>query len=160
MAQTAVLDAPVRGVAGQRRMPFSINDIVSRTLEDAAELPFGVFVAKGTADHQCKVPVAATDITGVASQGVALLDETKMTGGYAQKEGVPVLTVGQVYVLAAAGAYTLGQAVNVRYAGTGQKGSITQAAVVSETAISAYAEVAETITLSTAGVVAVKVRRI
>lgn len=154
--QTSISTSFVTSLAGQVIFPGQLNEIVSRQVNDSSGIAAGLFVAKGTNDVDVKAPVASTDVTTTAGQGFTVYNPTREPGVYADNEGVPVLSRGYIAVTAASGSYTKGQAVNVRYAGTGTKGSLTQAAVASETAVLPNAQVYETKTLSAAGLVIVK----
>ena len=157
MGQTSISTTFTRGYAGQIVYPGQLNEIVSRQVDDADGIADGLFVAKGTADHEVKAPVAATDVTGNANGGVIVRNPSREPGVNADDSGVSCMLRGYVLCHAAAGAYTKGQAVNVRYDGTGTFGSLTQAAVSSETAIAPNCQIFETLTLSVAGLILVKV---
>ena len=154
MPQSTVNTAPATKAAGQLA-----DNGPSRTEAGfaSAALAFGRIVAwaTGTSDRTLKLPAAATDVTaqvaGVVRQQVA--KEADATG-YAEKEDVPVLKQGVIYVTSET-ATTKGGSVHVRYAGTGNKGEVRNAAVASETDVLPGARFEETI--SAAGVVAISI---
>lgn len=116
------------------------HDIVSKS--NAAAILFGKFVAKDSADGSCKAPAAATDVTNLQKAGgvvvrsqTVVCDPSVVAPQYPLKSAIPVLRKGRIWVKAedviTAGTST----VNVRYAGTGDKGSFLGAAVSMETAL-------------------------
>ena len=100
----------VFGLACPRALPGQIadlgavqaGDIVSRSLDTAAGANPGLFVVEGaTVGVGCKLPTAASDITNLLL-GVLCLEAMKMPRAgspiYAQKDVVPVMRRGRVWV--------------------------------------------------------------
>lgn len=138
-----------------------MHEIDTGVVEDSAGIAPGLIVAKGTADKGIKVPTAATDLTGTGARGAVLYEATReggTAGDFLQKESAPVLNWGATFVPALAGTYTIGSAVNVYYTAPNQ-GKIAASPVASNTAVHAYAEIAETVTLSSPGSVKVRFKR-
>lgn len=113
------------------------RDVTSKVAHES--ITAGRFTAR-QADGRIKLPAASTDITGGAAEGFATIDTAREgaygTGGsapWAAGDVVPVLREGRLYVVPET-AYTEGEQVHVRYAGTGDKGAVRNAAVASETA--------------------------
>jgi hypothetical protein len=155
--QTAVTSSMTQALAGQLLEPFRPTDLISTVLQ-TGPVPAGVALAKGTGDKQVKAPAASTDITTTAFIGIAAFRGVREPGSFATGEEITAVKTGTVAVIAAAGTYTKGAAVNVRYAGTGEKGSITAAAVSSETAVLPNAKIEQSVVLSAAGVVIIRVQ--
>lgn len=98
--QTTYNTEPGIAVAGQ------IEDrqgayIVSRSLETAAGVDAGVFVAKGASSDQAKAIAAAGDV-GANTLGVTVYRPIKMpisaTVRFAEKETLPIIRRGRVWV--------------------------------------------------------------
>lgn len=155
--QTSVSTAPARGFAGQNIFPGLLNEIVARQIDDTdGVVDAGLFVTRASSDVTVKAPVTAAGITTANVGGVVIYSPGREAGTYVDGDLVSIAKKGYILMVAAAGSYTKGQAVNVRYAGTGTKGSVTQTAVTDETAVLPSATVDETKTLSAAGLVLVR----
>ena len=84
------------GVAGAIANTENKN-VISRTVQGATGIPFGVAVVQGTADKTVRVPTTGDD----TFVGVALLDRTARDltfGGFVQNETARVLDKGVVWV--------------------------------------------------------------
>lgn len=137
MSQTSYsVDQPV-AKAGMLA-DLSFKDVVTRS--NAAAVLVGKLVSLD-GEGKCKAPAAATDITNATlAQGVVLSQhamESSASGApqYPAKSAVPVARKARVWV-ETEDAITVGtSSVNVRYAGTGDKGSFAGAPVTNETAV-------------------------
>ena len=121
---------------------LSIQDVETGIAE--GEILIGKIVNKGTLPTQIKHPLAAADITDEKLvKGLAIHahdQESKYPAGsgnysYLDKYSVNVLRKGRAWVKPES-VITVGTStVNVRYAGTGDKGALRGVAVASETAV-------------------------
>lgn len=118
-----------------------VQDIETHKNPDV-EIKFGCVVTKGAADGEIVHPDAAGEITSeLVVRGVAIAShemESKEDGedpGYVAGSVVPVMRKGRVWVKAEDTITEGTSTVNVRYAGTGQKGALRGALVTSETAV-------------------------
>ena len=99
--QTTYTDTPTLGYAGMVANGETSNRI-SRTCEDAAGIPFGVPVYRGTGDHGC------TDTVGTAATflGISIAHEAEpLLAGqtadlYQQYANVAIMTQGCIWVTA------------------------------------------------------------
>lgn len=122
--QTAYSSQMAIGVPGLLA-DVSDNFVVSKAASEA--IAFGSVVALGSADDNCKLPSASTDKV----LGVALFSQEKI-GGYALKDMVSIGRKCVAYVVVEVDVVAE-DPVHVRYAGTGTKGAVRNAAVSSET---------------------------
>lgn len=116
------------------------TDIASALSEEAsAEIPFGVFVAKGAVERTCELPDASTDLL----EGVVVASQRYEPGvggnigttGIKPKGPVNVMRSGRVYVKVEE-AVVVGDRPHVRYAsgaGGTQLGGVRKSAVSMET---------------------------
>ncbi len=125
--------------AGMKGDGAPVQDVV--TGENAAAVLFGSYACLDSAVGSIKAPAAAVDITAIGKQvGVVLAKQDMVSSAsgsaqYPAKSAVPVMKKGRVWVTVE-DAITVGTStVNVRYAGTGNKGAFAGAAVSSETAV-------------------------
>jgi hypothetical protein len=140
MSQTSYPQYQDPAIAGQKA-DIGNDDVVSANADDAAL--DGHFLTLGAGEGKCKQPAAAADITnvqkalGVAVRSLAREMEIGNTDPAQYKAGamVPVMKKGRLWVVVE-DAITVGTStVNVRYAGTGNKGAFLGAAVAMETAV-------------------------
>lgn len=92
--------APGKGFAGQVANGETSNRI-SRTCEDAAGIPFGAGVWRGTGDHGCTgVAGTAANFLGfsIADHGVQPLPGGVAADIYPQYSSVGILTLGAMFV--------------------------------------------------------------
>lgn len=133
MSQTEISNTMSAGYAGM--LVGSNHDIDSGFSEEAsAEIPFGVGVARGTADDGVKLPGASTDsVRGVVSHSHAY-DKTRELGdtGLKPKTQINVVRRGKIRVIVEE-AVAPGDRAYVRYAGSGQKGAWRKTEVAGET---------------------------
>ncbi|HSN27178.1 MAG TPA: hypothetical protein VLT45_12860 [Kofleriaceae bacterium] len=102
--------------------PFGL-DIITKIVQTATGVSAGRFCAQGTADNQCVLPGASTDITGPAALGFAIYDPSKPTNwppsattvAYPQGQACPLLRKGRIWVVTEQ-AVTPADPVYVRYA--------------------------------------------
>lgn len=97
--QTTFSNTIAKGYAGMVASGETSNRI-SRTIEDAAGVAFGVPVYRGTGDHGCTATVGtlATFLgwtVAVAGQGL-IAGQTADT--YAQYDNVPIMPQGAIYI--------------------------------------------------------------
>lgn len=114
--QTTYSEDIAKGYAGMIANGETSNRI-SRTIEDAAGIGFGLPAYRGTGDHGCTgtVGTLATFLGfSIAHQALGLTD-TADTDLYPQYENVAILTSGAIYV-EITGAVTDGAAITI---GTG-----------------------------------------
>jgi len=138
--QTAVNEQ--KGLVEGQKVDLGNDDVLSY-LAEGSSIPFGVFVSLGTnKDGQVKLPGSAGDLGAKAVRGVALRTHTQVNGlaagltvaaEYAEKDMVSVLGKGRVAVKMET-AFTPDDAVEVRYAGSGQLGAARVGNVGGETA--------------------------
>lgn len=116
--QSTYLDVPVSGFAGMGANGELKNDI-SRTVEDAAGIGFGVPVYRGSGDNGCTATVPSSNATFL---GFTLADTGNgiLPGGTADKvaryDSISIRTTGAIYVNVT-GAVADGAAVTVGRAG-------------------------------------------
>jgi hypothetical protein len=102
--QTAYGTILAPAVAGMVANMETANSI-TRVLQTAAGMNFGVPAMRGTVDGTCKVSAAASSFLGVA-----ILDPTKDGDKYAQYDNVSILTRGVIWVVnGSGGAATQGE---------------------------------------------------
>lgn len=139
MSQTSYSVDQAVAIEGLLADASQVQDVITGQAT-AGALEVGKYVAKGAGDNDVIVPAAATDVTNLAAQrGVVLASQT-FPSSVSGNAGVPqfrpanVLKKGRIWVKPE-DTVTPAQAVNVRYAGAGVKGSFRGAAVASETAV-------------------------
>jgi hypothetical protein len=117
--QTAYTDSPAIAIAGMIVDSTLYRDVLTRVVEDAAGIPPGVAVVKGTSDAQVKVPTATGQVTGGTLIGVTVYLAMRSPGVYERYAQVPVMRKGRIWVQVEE-AVVEGDAVFVRFAaGTG-----------------------------------------
>jgi hypothetical protein len=137
MSQTAYSAAMTAGYAGEK---FDVGemDVVSMISEESsAQMPFGVVVARGTADAGCKLPALDTDVpAGIVAHSHAYERNGELgTTGVQPKMAVNVMRRGRIWVTAEE-AVAPGDRLFVRIvAGSGgsQLGACRKSAVAGET---------------------------
>lgn len=111
--QTTYTETVAKGYPGMVANGETSNRI-SRTIESAAGIGFGVPAYRGTGDHGCTVTVGTlATFLGftIASAGQGLIaGQTADT--YAQYDNVPIMTLGAIYVNVK-GAVTDGAAITI-----------------------------------------------
>ncbi len=122
--QTAYNSQMAIGVPGMLA-DISDNMVVSKAATEA--IAFGSVVVLGAADDKCDLPAAGTDKV----LGVALFSQEKI-GGYAIGDMVSIGRKCVAWVTAETNV-SAEDPVHVRYAGTGTKGAVRNAAVTDET---------------------------
>lgn len=95
----------------------SDRNILSRLVEDAAGLKAGLFVSAGTLKEQIIVPTSAAEITGLAGQGVCMMETSKepartaaaiaAASDYDVQDSVNIVRKGAIWVLCDDGATIL-----------------------------------------------------
>lgn len=94
--QTEYLDNQPAAVAGLQGTMIPAT-LISRTNEDAANMPFGRAVARGAADDTCAL-FGAGD---AAVLGITVLDRSAGgDNGFSQYESARIMTKGHVWVIA------------------------------------------------------------
>lgn len=94
--QTSYADVHANGYAGQVA-DMGLQDVISRDVEDAAGIAFGMPVIQGTADRQCKVATAGVFL------GITIRDTTldqRNADKYVQRASAAILTRGVIWVVA------------------------------------------------------------
>lgn len=112
------------GYAGQivDTNPVTIETLIN---DQATAIDFGVAVARSAADNTCKAPTADGDkIVGISARHAIRPADSSNNVNYAQKDAVPVLRNGFVYVTAYENA-TRGDGVISVTAQNGKLGSTT-----------------------------------
>lgn len=116
------------------------KDIVTKT-HASLKVLFGHLIALGADNELGKVPALATDVTAnavgfvVADQSQEFINDSSDPGAPAGKQ-FGVLKKGRIWCPCEdVGNFSHGGAVNIRYAGTGNKGAVRCAAVSMETAV-------------------------
>lgn len=133
MSQTVITSTMTRGFAGM--LDGMENTVASAFSEEAsAEVPFGVGVARGTADDGVLLPATST----AKVRGVVVHDHAHALGqelgdtGLKPKTQFGVLRRGRILVIVEE-AVVPGDRGYVRYSGSGQKGAWRMSAVAGET---------------------------
>jgi hypothetical protein len=102
--------------------PFGL-DILTKIVQTAAGISAGRFCAQGTADNQCIIPGAGTDITGAGALGFSVYDPSKPTNwppstttvAYPQGQACAIMRKGRIWLVTEQ-AVTPADPVFVRYA--------------------------------------------
>ena len=121
--------------AGMLADTFSAHDYLhGKQAEVSAEIPFGVVVARGATENACELVAATNDVlVGVVMHSHVYDPYTDLgTVGLKPNTMLNVANKARIWCLTET-AFTDGQRGFVRYAGTGQKGAIRNAAVTNET---------------------------
>src|SRR5687768_1291661 len=118
------INMPV-GLPGMVADAGIVQDTVSLLCEESAGIDAGLFVKGGTdLTTQAKLPTAAGDVTGMLILGATMFDASKMpvTSGaaagkhYDNKEPIPILRKGRIWMACDAVTFTIGGGVFVRIA--------------------------------------------
>ena len=117
--QTTYTNAPPKGLHGQIASEEKCNKI-SRTVEDAAGIKFGVPVQRGAGDHGV-VAMSTGDFLGVAVLNPAVPPSASNPDAYPQYFTGAFMTMGTMYVTAGGGVTDGGEVfyntVSGRYVG-------------------------------------------
>lgn len=99
------------GVAGARANEEQ-GTIISRNVEDAAGIAFGLAVMQGSTDNGCVVSDGST-VLGIAllDRSAPEIDSTPVDGGYGQYQSARIMVEGVVWVVAS-GAVSAGEDVH------------------------------------------------
>lgn len=96
-AQTSYAKEQVVALNGQVAHDFGTADIVSRVVEDAAGLGFGLTVSKGTTEDS--IVAGNANVIGIVTRSaISFAAAETRVDIYAQKDSAPVLRKGYIFV--------------------------------------------------------------
>lgn len=98
--QSSVTERMRKAVAGQRATMIPAT-MISRTVESAAGLAFGVAAARGANDNGCKVWETGNTFLGITIRERSINPDTQ-ADKFAQYEAARIMTKGDVWVVAGA----------------------------------------------------------
>lgn len=98
--QSSVTERMRKAVAGQRATMIPAT-MISRTVESAAGIAFGVAAARGTSDNGCKVWETGSTFLGITIRERSINPDTQ-ADKFAQYETARIMTKGDVWVVAGA----------------------------------------------------------
>lgn len=96
--QTSITERMRKAVAGQRATMLPAA-FISRSVESAAGIGFGLPAARGTGDNQCKLWEAGAAFLGITARERSINPDTE-ADKFAQYEAARIQTAGDIWVVA------------------------------------------------------------